>query len=300
MSTVNKVSEQLAVAQPAQIAELDFVRDRYIKNYNACNKGKIGDLMYHKNVVHFKQQIMASQQLAAADKFSLYAVFVTAAVNGYSLDPADQEVYIIARGGKAYLERQAGSYVRRLIRTGQIQMCEQAKLVYEGDDFLVQDGRVVKHVENFKTDNIVAGYVKVLLDENGKSIYFIYRKSDWESWRKKSPNPKTYEKIGQKGNYLSESLWDNGIVGGTNPEPNFLRTKLIKHTCKEKCWSVGNTQAVVETYSEFEIEANEDGEATLTENVVTAVTPTLPISDNSFVEEAKQEAESVTVEDDTF
>ena len=241
-----------------QIADLDFVREKYINNYNSCHKEKIGELMYHRNVIHFKQTIAGSQQLAKADPFSLYAAFVTAAANGYSLDPNDNEVYLIARGGKACLDRQAGAYVRRLTRTGQLKFIEQAKLVYEGDMFLVENGRVQKHVESFKTDNIIAAYVKVVLDDDGTDRFFIYRKSDWESWRKKSSNAKTIEKSGQNGSYISESLWDNGIIGGTQPEPNFLRTKIIKHACKEKCWYTGATPAVVETFAEVEIDTEDE------------------------------------------
>lgn len=257
-NSAGSIMQIIQATPPNQIADLELVRERYITNFNACHKDKVGDLMYHRNVVHFKQIIQGSQQLQKSDPFSLYAAFVTAAANGYSLDPNDNEVYVIARGGKACLDRQAGAHIRRLIRTGQIQFAEQAKLVYEGDVFQVENGRVIRHMENFQSDNIIAGYVRMVIDENGSDRYFIYRKSDFESWRKKSPNPRTIEKQGQGGGtYLSESLWDNGVLGGTQPEPNFLRTKIIKHAAKEKCWAVGNTPPTVETYSEIEIDTED-------------------------------------------
>lgn len=232
-----------------KIAELEFVKTRYIENYNLANKSKDGDLMYHRQLVFFNQQLTANSNLQNADKFSLYACFVTAAVNGYSFDPEDNEVYLIARGGKAKLERQAGAHVRRLIRTGQVKFVEQAKLVYEGDIFEVENGRVIRHVEKYQTERVIAGYARFVLDENGADRFFIYRKSDFESWRKKSPNAYTIEKKGQSGPYLSESLWDNGVVGGKEAEPGFLRTKIIKHACKEKCWATGSTPAGAETFS---------------------------------------------------
>lgn len=241
---------------PAQIAELQFVKEKYVENYNACHREKIGELMYHRQVIHFKQAIVGNDKLKTADPFSLYACFATAAVNGYSLDPADGEVYLIPRDGKACLDRQAGAFVRRLIRTGQIKFCEQAKLVFEGDDFKVVNGRVVSHEENFKTDVIIAGYVRMVVDENGTDRFFIYRKSDFESWRKKSPNPRTYEKSGSNGSkYLVSSLWDNGVLNGTQPEPNFLRTKIVKHAAKEKCWATGLTPVILDNYTEVEIES---------------------------------------------
>ncbi len=233
-----------------KIAELEFVKTRYIENYNLANKSKDGDLMYHRQLVFFNQQLTANSNIQNADKFSLYACFVTAAVNGYSFDPEDNEVYLIARSGKAKLERQAGAHVRRLIRTGQVKFVEQAKLVYEGDIFEVENGRVLRHVEKYQSDRVIAGYARFVLDENGADRFFIYRKSDFEAWRKKSPNPKTVEKKDRNGqSYLSEALWDNGIIGGTEAEPGFLRTKIIKHACKEKCWATGSTPAGAETFS---------------------------------------------------
>jgi len=256
--TKNNVMEVIQKTPPAKIADLDIVRDRYIQNYNACHREKVGDLMYHRNVIHFKQAIASSEALAKADPFSLYACFATAAVNGYSLDPNDNEVYLIARGGKACLDRQAGAYVKRLMRTGQVLLFEQAKLVYHGDTFPVRNGRVVDHIENFQSDIIIAGYVRVIVKENGSDLYFIYRKSDWEAWRKKSPNPATIMKKTKDGReYLSESLWDNGIIGGTQPEPNFLRTKIIKHAAKEKCWATGTTPAQVEVFEDIEIDSDD-------------------------------------------
>ena len=237
----NNILHVLQNTPAAQIADLAPVRDRYIQNYNACHKEKVGDLMYHRNVIHFKQAIAASEQLAKCDPFSLYACFATAAVNGYSMDPADNEVYLIARGGKACLDRQAGAYVKRLMRTGQVYYFDQAKLVYQGDTFQVENGRVLKHVETFTSDIIVAGYVRVVIGENGEDRFFIYRKSDFESWRKKSPQ-------------ANGPLWTGN---GGQPDPNFLRTKIVKHAGKEKCWASGSTPAQVDVFEDTEIDSDD-------------------------------------------
>jgi len=252
------VTMELIQNTPAnKLAELEIVRDRFIKNYNLSHKSQQGDLMYHRQLVFFNQQISNNQQLANSDKFSLYACFVTAAVNGYSFDPEDNEVYLVAYKGKVTLMRQAGAHVRRLIKTNQVQYVEQAKLVFRGDIFEVENGHVIRHVEKFETEEIIAGYVRFVIDEKGNDRFFIYRKSDFDAWRKKSPNPNTVQKQGQNGPYLSESLWDNGVIGGTSPEPGFLRTKIIKHACKEKCWAVGTTPPDVE---QFGVEMDEDEE----------------------------------------
>jgi recombinational DNA repair protein RecT len=318
MSNVNNSPKNIMATiqstPAAQVAELDFVRDKYIQNFNACHKEKVGELMYHRNLIHFKQTIASSDSLIKCDPFSLYACFATAAVNGYSLDPGDNEVYLIARKGKACLDRQAGAYIRRLMRTNQIQFAEQAKLVYQGDIFSVINGRVQQHVENFQSDIIIAGYIRMVIDENGADRFFIYRKSDFESWRKKSANPSTIMKQSQNGNqYLSESLWDNGILGGTQPEPNFLRTKIVKHAAKEKCWATGNTPATVEVFAEVEIDSEEDAPKLITTtttvtpvqqpqlimNVVSNQAAAAP-ADDSFVEQKQPATAGKIMDDDDF
>lgn len=286
---------------PIKIPELEFVRKKYIENYNACNREKIGELMYHRNVIHFKQIIGASNSLMQSDPFSLYACFATAAVNGYSLDPKDNEVYLIARGGKACLDRQAGAYVKRLIRTGQIQFAEQAKLVYQGDVFQVENSRVVKHVENFQSDIILAGYIKMVIDEKGTDRFFIYRKSDWESWRKKSPNARTIEKSKRDGStYIAESLWDNGMLNGTQPEPNFLRTKIVKHAAKEKCWATGNTPATVETFAEVEIDTEDMGAAPEDFKAEVLSKPPAQIQQATALKESAKQIANADMDDEDF
>lgn len=238
----NGVMTIIQNTKPAAIAELDFVKEKYIANYNHCHKSKEGDLVYHRNMVHFKQAINASTALQTCDPFSLYACFVTAAVNGYSFDVEDAEIYLVPRGGKAFLQRQAGAHVKRLKRTGQVVNVEQAKIVYQGDHFEVENGRVVMHKEKFESEIMVAGYVHVILDESGKDLYFIYRKSDWEAWRKKSP----------------QASGDNWAGNNGQPGAAFLRTKLILHACKEKVWSTGQTPASVEVFPvEVDVEDNE-------------------------------------------
>ena len=192
MSKTNTL-ELIQNTAPGKIAELDMVKEKFIKNYNLANRSENGDLMYHRQLVYFNQNIAANNQLQNADKFSLYACFITAAVKGYSFDPLDNEIYLVPRGGKACMQLQAGAYVRRLIQTQQAIECGQAKLVYKGDVFEVEDGMVKKHIEKFESELIIGGYVKFITAGNS-SRYFIYRRSDFESWRKKSTNPNTVQK----------------------------------------------------------------------------------------------------------
>lgn len=225
------IVEVIRKTAPASIAELDFVRDKYIQNYNFTHKSKVGEMMYHRQLIHFKQLIAESDKLKACDPFSLYACFLTAAVNGDSLDPNDEETYLIPLAGKARLWPQVKSRVKRLRNSGQVRFLDQAKLVYKGDEFVVEGGRVVRHAEKFESEEIIAGYVRFVLDDAGTDKYFIYRKSDWQAWRAKSP---------QAGG----ENWNTN----NQPLPSFLRTKLIKHACNDKSWSsarFSNSQAEI-------------------------------------------------------
>jgi hypothetical protein len=142
MSNIKEnVSVMLQNTSAVQIAELDPVREKFIANYNATHRDKVGEMMYHRQVLHFKQLIANSSDLGAADKFSLYACFLTAAVNGWSFDPMDNEVYMLPMNGKAVLWPQAGARVRKLIDSRQARSADQAKIVYQGDEFVVENGK---------------------------------------------------------------------------------------------------------------------------------------------------------------
>src|SRR5690606_30364127 len=96
------------------------------------------------------------------------------------------------------------------------------------------------HEEKFQSEEVIAGYVRMVLDAStGADRYFIYRKSDWLAWKKKSP-------------MAGGENWSGGFEGG--PLPAFLRTKIVKHACKEKCWATGHTPPQVEQYSDIEID----------------------------------------------
>ena len=286
----NQLMQVLQQTPPAAIAELDFVKDKFVQNYNACHKDKLGELIYHRNVVYFKQAIAASDQLQKADPFSLYACFLTVGVKNYSLDPEDNEVYLYTMGGKAVLKRQAGAHVRSLMECGQIKYAEQAKLVYKGDVFEVESGRVTRHIEKFESEEIIAGYIRFMLPGNADR-FFIYRKSDWTAWKSKSPQ-------------ASGANWTGN---GGQPLAAFLRTKIVLHACKEKSWATGNTNPNVETFSDIEVD---DDEPTLPDPppnssyqpamVVTPAGEVQQQDDDNFVQTQTAATGTVTYDDDSF
>lgn len=253
------IIETINATPAGRIASLAFVQEKFIQNYNACNPDKQGELMYHRQMVHFNQIIAGSQKLQNSDRFSLYACFVTAAANGYSLDPADNTVYLVPKGGKAVLWRQAGAHVHRLIRTNQISRAEQVQLVYKGDVFKVMKSTVLEHIQNFGSNEIIAAYQEFILPD-GKSRYFIYRQSNWDEWRLKSDVPD-----GENWNWK----------GSGQPREGFLKTKITKHACMEKVWATGMNPIVPDSFQDVEIETDDDLSDTVD-------TPTGPVASSSI------------------
>lgn len=275
--TAKQTMEVINSTPVDKIPELDFVKNKYISNYNACHPTEDGELMYHRNLVFIKQAIAGFKDkqgaTIAVDPFSVYACITTMAVYGYSAAPIDEEVYLYPLDGKMFLQRRAGAYVKRLITTGQIASVLLVNLVYEGDDFKVVDGFIPKgaHVENFASDIIKAGYIKFLLPD-GREKHTVYRPSHWQSWRAHSPQP-------NGPNWQYETKLPNGDIF-RQPKPGFLITKIISHACQEKSWTPGRTPAAVEVYSNVFIE-KDDSEDTnnqfsrkqITANQIPVITP---------------------------
>jgi recombinational DNA repair protein RecT len=273
-----KDSELLRITKATEIASLDISKSRFIENYNLTHKSKDGSLMYHRQLIHFNQIIANNPDLKECDGFTLYACFLTAAVNGDSFDPHDEETYLIPLKGKAYLWPQTKALVKRLRNSGQVKYADQVKLVYKGDIFEMENGKVKKHVEKFETEIIIAGYIRFVIDDAGTDKFFIYRKSDWEAWKNKSS---------QKGG----ENWSGGI--DKQPMAAFLRTKIAKHACKDKSWASGNRPTQFNIEIEDPAEAIEDATA---EVLSSSPLPSSPEEENaatSFIEESKEEKESV-------
>lgn len=270
---------------PQAILELDLVKKRFIQNYNLCNPGNMGDVAYQRNVIFLRQRIAEDQNLAKADKMSLYKVIVTMGTKGVSIDPQDKEAYVYARGGKAVLELQAPSYVRRLLNAKLIVSASAAKLVYDGDDYYVENGKV-HHKEYRKTNKIIAGYMKFIIDKEGNEKHINYWPEDWNEWRKKSPQP-------NGANWKSE---------GDQPNAAFLKTKIVKHACLDSSWASGNTPPNVDNFTDVVVDVDSD-DYQVENTTSTGASKPDSIQKTETVKEAvkaEQKAEIITPVEDNF
>lgn len=259
--------------KPQEILGLELVKKRFIQNYNLCNSGNMGDVMYHRQQVFLRQMIAEDKGLANADPMSIYKAIVTLGAKGWSVDPQDKDVYMLAKGGKVVLWPQAQAHIRRLLNNKLIVYADQPKLVMEGDFFEEENGKV-KHIAKRQSKKIIAGYIRFVLDDRGTEKYIVYDESDWESWRNESQQKDGKNWRGNDG----------------QPNPGFLRTKLIKHAAMDTSWPSGSTPVGMETYNDVIDEeiAYEELPKTETkaETIAEPVKPT------------KQEAETIEVVDE--
>jgi hypothetical protein len=125
------------------------------------------------------------------------------------------------------LQEQVGLIISELMEMNtNIEFVYPAVLVFEGDEFSRKNGGDVEHVEKYQSKKIIRGYVCVQM-KSGRRVYFVYEKSHWESWRACSPNK-------------NGDTWLGGIAIGNEKQPQeeFLKTKMLRHASRNKCWKV--------------------------------------------------------------
>lgn len=239
--SIKELAEKLKGKTVWDLLVMDWVKDRFVRNHNLINKDGNGELAYQRQVLVYKSLLEANEQLARATVDSHYRCLIQASARGWSLDPADNQVYVLAYKDQATLQPQAGAHVARLIKTGQAEYAEQAQLVYDGDTIEVENGAVKKHVRKFASTKIKLGFVKIVRTGSSpnfpKESFFIYTPANWNAWRKKSKQQ-------------NSENWTGGEDG--QPVESFLKTKIVLHATKEKCWASGETNLFTERYDDSE------------------------------------------------
>jgi hypothetical protein len=257
--------ETIRSLKPQQVLSMSDVRQKYIEHYNRFHLTLDGEFQWNRSLMYIQQYVQSAP--TDIDPLSVYFCIVTLAAHGISVDPQDEEVYLISYSKKLTISRQAGYYVKRLVSTNQIAYVIDTKLVYEGDLFTVKNGKV-EHEEKFASDIMIAGYTKLMLPNNIER-HIVYRKSDWESWRKASPQS-------TGSNWQQEFKLSDGRVI-TQPKPGFLKTKILAHALKDKAngWKPGRAP-VVEGVTEQVFQDDADGNFTPTEIAVSDIPETTP------------------------
>lgn len=224
-----------------KIMGLPEVKDKFVTNYDMAHGSGKGELAYQKNMIFFQQRL-ADASFGNVSSLSVYKVLIQTAIKGYDLDPTEGEVYMMPYDTAIELQKQAPYLVRRLKETKQIQECKPAQLIFDGDEFSIMNGIVVKHERKLESQRIKAGYV-IMINAKGEQVCFIYTPENWNQWRLKSK-----QKDGAN--------WTGGFE--KQPIEAFLKTKIVLHACKEKCWASSRANITDDFFPEVEEQDQEN------------------------------------------
>lgn len=217
-----------------------IIKERWIQNYNQTHKDKYGEIAYNEQMAYWVGIINAKDSgLKLLEPMSVFIAFNRCARMGYSVNPADKQVYVVNFGGKLTLKVQAEAHVSRLRKSKQIKRALPVQIVYEGDLFKINMGVIIAHEPSDKsTEKIKAAYVRFILPDNS-TLDFPYYPKDWEGWRAKSP-------------LKDGSNWNWKNTG--QPEPNFLKKKILGHAANDGSWFIDESVPNQNDYAESEVE----------------------------------------------
>jgi recombinational DNA repair protein RecT len=227
------MKEILSNVQSAlQLLAIPEVKNRFLKNYSLANGETNAELVWTKNSIILTQKFQ--NELKEVHPVSAYQTLMMIAAKGYDLEVTADEVYLVPQGKVVRISEQAGYHIRKLKQSGQIKEAENVQLIYDGDEFSILNGDVVKHERKLKSNKIIAAYVRFITSNNNKKC-FIYTPDDWYQWKAKSQTR-------DGGN------WTSGADG--QPNTGFLKTKIALHAAKEKTWWPGKRAVAMEYYPE--------------------------------------------------
>lgn len=194
MSNLKKIEEQLIQAPSVKAAlQLQFVKERFIANYQAVTGRKDGDSKCESELFAYMEIIHDKPELGAADRFSIFAGFVKAGTMGLSF--RDNKLYVIPSKNKTVKVQSSPAGKREMLENmDTIKQCPEGVLVMKGDKFVHDklNGVVKVHESTDKSvelktlDDIVASYQRVIWKDGHINDVVVYH-SDLIKARAKSP-----------------------------------------------------------------------------------------------------------------
>lgn len=220
MSNLKLMTQQLEKAPSVRDALLiPFVKERFIKNYQAITGRKDGENRFASEIFHYTAILEEKPELKKGSKFSHFAAIVKAGTTGLSFSKEGQ-LYPILYGN--IVKVQIGAHGKRelLRRMPNIRMIHEAQLVLKGDEFVhdKMNNKVVSHVAHADTsknpdaihlDKIYAAYCRILFNDNTFVDVVMYHdeivkakaksknKGDasvWETWPGQMARKSTYNR----------------------------------------------------------------------------------------------------------
>lgn len=168
MSGLKKINADLAAAKSVKEAlSLDFVKDTFIRNYQAITGRADGSNRFMNETFHYLEIVNGSDKLQKCDRFSHFAAIIKAGTTGLSFGK-DGQLYPIPYG--TTVKVQIGAHGKReLLRTmPNVKFVGEGQVILKGDTFAHDklNNIIVSHVASEKQpkptiDNIVASYVRI-------------------------------------------------------------------------------------------------------------------------------------------
>lgn len=182
MSNLKKQEQALTQARSVKEAlQVDFVRERFIKNYEAVTGRKDGDNRFQAEVFHYLELINDNDKLKGADRFSHFAAIVKAGTTGLSFSKEGQ-LYPILYGN--VVKVQIGAHGKRelLRRMPNVKHIGEGQVVLVGDTFKHDkaNNKIIEHITSEKEvaitlDNIRAAYFRIIWTDNTYSDVVVYK-----------------------------------------------------------------------------------------------------------------------------
>ncbi|MXV16866.1 recombinase RecT [Hufsiella ginkgonis] len=314
-ATTQNVMAVLKQANPLELVEIDFVKDRFISLHNQFTGSQRGDQEYHLQVFNYKKMMAEKPELRDCSPLSLYGAFLDINVNGLSLEQGSKpDCYITHRSFKIGSENGQDIYEKRAqlsispygelkmrLRSGQIKYADSPVIVYEGDKFSVRttaQGKTVDHeaVIPRTSKRIIASFIR-LVRADGTADFFVMTEED-------ITRLKGYSNRNNRGNANSDKSNALYTSNGGQIDPGFLAAKTIKHAFRTypkvavgKFSEVEPEEVIVPGAADYGIDPDQYSANATTTDITHEEVPADDF-DAALKAELSQEEEVLTIADD--
>lgn len=249
MSGLKKMNEELASAKSIKDAlSLSFVKDTFIRNYQAITGRSDGHNRFMSEVFHYLEILNENDKLKNADRFSHFAAIVKAGTTGLSFGKEGQ-LYPIVYG--TVVKVQIGAHGKRelLRRMPNLKFIGEGQVILKGDTFRHDkiNNILLEHIASEKQpaltlENIIAAYVR--LEFKDKPIDVVVYHEDivkakskskdkredntWNTWPSQMAVKVAYNRA-YKLYYSVPQIEVSGVTGIESEEDDEEETQDIAH-----------------------------------------------------------------------
>lgn len=216
---------------------IEKTKDKFIAIYKAVNASDEVEAAQQFEVesFNFLRLIEGNEYLKSCTPLSIIGVFLEVISNGLSFDKSCGHIYLMPRSAK-----QGDNWVKRLTYTysaageiflcmevGSIKSCQEATLVYEGDEIKVKSVNGIKQIEHSaaiprQSNKILGGYTIITMPDNSKETFWmgIEDVERLKGFSKKSNKSK------KNPDGIANELYSSGDDGQI--DAGFFKTKIVK------------------------------------------------------------------------